>query len=208
MHAQTKRQREVLDFITQYIEARGFRPSYQIIARKMGVSSRSGIARIVRDLESQGLLTRVRENGNFAIELGRGRRVSTAEGSGLQIDWLEVPRADDDREAWQDKPFALPEFMLGAHEPEKIRAFLVPDDGMAGDGICRNDVALIELREFVRDGKCVVAVIDGEQAILRRYNRAGADIELSVSDDDDQPMRFAGDRVEIKGMYRGLLRPA
>ena len=56
MLAPTRRQREILDFITQYIESHGARPSYQLIARHMGVSSKGGIARIVTDLEAQGFL--------------------------------------------------------------------------------------------------------------------------------------------------------
>src|SRR5436189_481358 len=90
MHAQTRRQGEVLDFIVRYIESHGYRPSYQVIARHMGVRSRAGIARIVNDLETQGLLTRRRENGHFYIDLGK-RTGATDTAEGMQIEWLDVP---------------------------------------------------------------------------------------------------------------------
>lgn len=203
MHAQTRRQREVLDFIARYIDSHGYRPSYQLIARHMGVSSRAGIARIVHDLEAQGLLTRRREDGHFYIDLGRSASIAAG---GLLIEWLDVPARGEFREPWQNQPFSLPDFMLGGYEPGSIRAFRVTDDGLAPD-IREDDIALIELRQFARDGQRVVAILDDESAILRKYYRAGADIELCPADENAEIIRLAADRVEIKGVFRGLIRP-
>jgi SOS-response transcriptional repressor LexA len=69
MFPQTRRQREVLDFIVRYIDSHGYRPSYQVIARHLGLASRAGIARIVSDLEAQGFLKRQRTSGHFAITI-------------------------------------------------------------------------------------------------------------------------------------------
>ena len=206
MHAQTRRQGEVLDFIVRYIESHGYRPSYQVIARHMGVRSRAGIARIVQDLETQGLLTRRRENGHFYIDLGK--RTGPADTAvGTQIEWLDVPGDGEDHKAWQDIPFALPAFMLGSYEPESLRAFRVTDDAMADENIFEDDIALIEAREFARDGQRVVAVLNKTNTVLRKYYRAGADIELRPADEDGEIIRIAANRIEIKGIYRGLLRP-
>ena len=203
MHAQTRRQREVLDFITRYVESHGYRPSYQSIARHLGVKSKGGIARLVGALEEQGLLERRHEDGHFSLEFpGRGLTV----GSGLLIEWLDIPTDDQYREAWQQRPFTVPEFMLGLQTADRIRAFQVPDNAMAGDNVCEDDIALIELRQFVRDGDCVVAILNDKEAVLRKYYRAGAYIELRESD-DMKLISLAADRVEIKGVFRGLLRP-
>ncbi len=171
----------------------------------MGVRSRAGIARIVHDLESQGLLTRRRENGHFYIDLGR-RPADSPEGT--LIEWLDIPVNGKVRESWEHAPFALPEFMLGSYDPGAIRAFRITDDAMAEERIFENDIALIEVREFARDGQRIVAVLNMKQAVLRRYYRAGADIELRPADENDEIIRVAADRVEIKGIFRGLLRPA
>src|SRR5437868_10815324 len=100
MHAQTRRQREVLNFITRYVESNGYRPSYQSIARHLGVSSKGGIARIVAVLEEQGLIERKRENGHFTLEFP-GRDVAGG-GSGLLIEWLEIPLDGGYRENWEE----------------------------------------------------------------------------------------------------------
>ncbi len=205
MHAQTQRQREVLDFITQYIDSHGFRPSYQVIARQTGVRSRAGIARIISVLESQGLLTRRRENGHFYIDLGRPG--SASEGSSM-IEWLEVPEVHTSWETWQREPFTLPNFMLGVQRPERLRAYRVPDDGLIGEHICEGDIGLIELRQFPRDGERVVAVLEGMSSVLRRYYRMGSEIELQSVNYSSEPesIRMIADRVVIKGVLRALLR--
>jgi repressor LexA len=56
MQPRTRRQKEVLDFIKRYIEKHGYEPSYQQIARHLGVSSKAGIARHIESLENQGFL--------------------------------------------------------------------------------------------------------------------------------------------------------
>jgi repressor LexA len=206
MHAQTRRQREVLNFITRYIDSHGYRPSYQVIARHMGVSSRAGIARIVNDLEGQGLLTRRRENGHFYLDLGDS---SPATNGGITLEWLDVPE-EASREPWFRSSFVVPAFLLGAHSPERVRAFLVPDDEMRGENICEDDIALIELRQFPRDGERVAAVVSHRTAVLRKYYRAGSNIELHASTGDTNPdvIRLPADQIEVKGVFRGLLRPA
>ncbi|HEX3100382.1 MAG TPA: S24 family peptidase [Pyrinomonadaceae bacterium] len=204
MLAPTRRQREILDFITHYIESHGARPSYQLIARHMGVRSKAGIARIVKDLETQGFLERRHVDGHFTIALTHDE-ITPA--SGEVVHWLEIPDEATDG-ATGRKPFALPEFMLGGHDTQEIRAFRVTDDALAEDGITTSDIALVELRSFARDGDIVAAVLKKERAVLRKYYRAGAQIELCSSDEGGEIIRLAADRVEIKGIFRGLLRPA
>ncbi len=203
MLAPTRRQREILDFITNYIESHGARPSYQLIARHMGVRSRAGIARIVTDLEAQGHLERRRVNGHFTIALAQDQ-ITPA--SGEVIQWLETPL--DDKNSEDRKPFALPEFMLGGRETREMRAFRVTDDALTEDGISAFDIALIELRSHARDGDIIAATLKNERAVLRKYYRAGAQIELCASDEGGEIIRLAADRVEILGIFRGLLRPA
>lgn len=201
MHAQTKRQREVLDLIARYIDSHGYRPSYQLIARHLGLRSRAGIARIVHDLESQGLLTRHREEGHFSIKVESGE-------SGVQIEWLDYPQHDDTREACQESPLTLPKFVLGGYQPMSLRAFLVRDDAMSGGNICEGDIAIIELREFTRYGQAVIAVLNGRETVLRKYYRMGAEIELRTADSDGKIISIPANRVKIIGVYRGLIRPA
>ncbi len=168
----------------------------------MGVRSRAGIARIVHDLEAQGLIRRRRENGHFYLDVGTN---GTGEnGSGTMIGWLDVPDREDVDGA--EVPFVVPPFMLDGIDASVVRAFRVRDGAFEAEHICEDDVILVELREFARDGQRVVAVLNGTRAVFRKYYRAGADIELRTSDEDAEAIRLPADRIEIRGTYRGLLR--
>jgi repressor LexA len=207
MQARTRRQREVLDFITGFIDSHGYRPSYSMIARNFGLRSRGGIVRIVSELESQGLLTRERIDGHFSIEVKTSENGRVSSG-GVLVDWLDAPTVHN-REPWEMQPVVLPEFMLGYQTTERIRAFRVVDDALERSGIKEDDIALIELRKFVRDGTIVVAVVDGNATYLRKYYRSGSEIELRAGSDspEENNIRRPADHVEILGVYRTHIRP-
>ena len=194
----------MFDFIKRYIEIHGSEPSYQSIARAMGVRSKAGIAKHIQALENQGLLTKRRENGSFFLEI-HGKEAAAEDLFALE--WLDVPEENGFKEDWEQSPLALPKFMLGIYSPDKVCAYRVGDDGMSGRGICEGDVALIERRTFVRDNDCVVAVVDGKTSVIRGHYRDGARIELRADNERFDTIRLSADKIEIKGVYRGLLRP-
>ena len=201
MQTRTRRQREVLDFITHYIERHGHAPSYQTVARHLGVASKTAIGKHIRALEDQGLLHRARSGRSFRLLLGRAKKADAPENA---IEWLKEPVGGDGTEA---SPFSIPDFILGEREADDILAFRVPDDGMAEKSIREGDIVLAERRSYGRDGDCLVVTINGGETILRRFYRAGADIELRASSDDFPVLRLSADQIEIHGVYRGLLRP-
>jgi repressor LexA len=206
MRANTRRQSEVLAVIVEHIDKHGYRPSYAEIARQLGLHSRAGIGRIVSELESQGLVTRRREDGHFYLDIGENKSETSA--GVIEIEWLEIPADGEPLEPWQNRPIVLPEFILGGHPHEHFRAYRVSDDAMADEGIHEDDIALVELRQFVRDGECVVAVLNRKNAVLRKYYRSGPDIELRPAGNREDLIRFPADRIEIVALHRGLLRPA
>ena len=193
MPAPTKRQREVLEIITRYFESNGYRPSYQQIAKHLGLRSRAGIARIVQDLESKGLLERRRENGHFTIDVKEG-------GSGVTIGWLEP-------EEMKNGPLRLPGFMVGSYDTSELCAFRVTDAAMEPE-IEQGDIALIEIRDFCRDRTTIVASLPDGRNVLRKYFRVNSEIELRSANEETETITVAANRVKIIGVYRGLIRPA
>lgn len=194
MAARTRRQQEVLDVIHQHLENNGYRPSYQEIATSLKLRSRGGIARMVSELEDQGLLERRRESGHFTIEVTRN--------GSSPVEWISSGSDSDEAE----KPLQLPALITGDYEPQSLRLFRVNDGGMSPE-IMEDDVAIIELRDFCRPGQTILAKLDGE-LILRKYYRTGSEITLRPANEAFPPLHTPTNRLQIIGIHRGLIRPA
>lgn len=210
MHTpRTKRQREIFDYIKNFIERRGYEPSYQQIAKHFHIASKSAIAKHIAALEQQKLLVRTRENGSFSLKLASQVRSQNGNSNDAVcgIEWLEVPKNEFSGEESADEPLYIPLLMIGSTTPEKLRAFRVPNDAMIGKNIREGDIVLIEEKLFPRDGECVAAIIDNKEAVLKNFYRSGANIELRPSNKDYETTEMPADQIEIKGIYRGLIRP-
>ncbi len=204
MQPRTRRQKEVLEYITHFIAAHGYEPSYQQIAGHLGVASKAGVAKHITALEKQGLLARRKENGSFNIEV---RPRESAVASVSRIEWLVAPSDSIYREQWELQPLFVPRFLLGFLAPERVCAFRVPNNAMIGKGIFEGDIVLIEKRSFVRDGDCIAASVEGKRTVLKNFYRAGAYIELRPANERYETIRLSADKIEIQGVFRGLLRP-
>ena len=204
MQPRTKRQKEVFDYIKQYIEKHGYEPSYELIARHLKLASKAGIAKHIEALETQGLLTRKRENGSFWIDLSP---VETIADSVCEIEWLEIPKSETFVEDWESQPLFVPKFLLGYQEPERLRAFRVTNDAMFDQHICEGDVALVEKRSYARDGDIVAALTGNKRLVLKQFYREGANVELRPANENYLTIRLPANKVEILGVYRGLIRP-
>lgn len=205
MPPQTKRQKEVLEIIARFIKNRGFKPSYQQIARELGVRSKSGIAKHIKTLEQLGCINRKHENGVFVLELCTENENSDYV---CQIEWLDVPRSHNYAESWEFEPLLVPRLMLGFQEPERLSAFRVNDDAMLDSNICEGDIVLIEKRSYARDGDIVVALVNKSEAVLRKYYRLGARTELRAANNLFETLVLPSDKIEVKGAFQSLLRPA
>ncbi len=202
MQPRTKRQREILSFITNFIEDHGYVPSYQQIARHLGVNSKGGIAKHIEALEKQGLLLRNYENGSFNLEINPQKTVNEYV---HEIEWLEEPVLTDDSK--KENRLYVPQFMLGYLSPTNVRALQVKDNALLKKNIMEDDIALIEIKTFARDGECVAALVDGQMLMLRLFYRMGADIDLAPANDNFEIASYPADKVTILGIYRGLIRP-
>jgi repressor LexA len=202
MQTRTRRQREVLEFISRYIDSHGFEPSYQLIARHLGISSKAAVAKHSKALEIQGLIKTRNESGQFCLELCR--KLETDEPDDV-VYWLDHNGSNQDDS--DQFPFPIPKILLGKVPADRIVAFRVPDSLMQGDNICEGDIALIERRAFPRDGEIVAATLHKSATIIRRFFRSGASVELRPSNGDDGSVVMNADKISVLGVYRGLMRP-
>ncbi len=201
MRPRTKRQREILDYIHEFVEKHGYVPSYQQIANYLGVKSKSGIAKHIVALEEKGLLSRRSVDGSFNLELIPQQTVANLV---CEIEWLINPL---NIRKIKDENLYIPRFLIGYLSPTKLRAFVIEDNAMSDEKICEDDIAIILTKTFARDGEIVAALVKNKFIALRKFSRMGANIELKAMNENYEPIIQPANKIQILGIYKGLLRP-
>ena len=194
----TPAQQRTLDFIRGYILREGYAPSLAEIALGLGVSSKGSMHKQVQALAAAGAI-RLLPGRKRGIEL-----VEEPEAAALSLPLLGRIAAGHPIEAIPDQDsLNLAEFLLG---PGRF-ALRVQGDSMIEAGILDGDTVIIQRRETAADGDIVVALIDREEATLKRFHRrVGGKIELAPENARLRPLILDAERVWIQGVLVGQLR--
>lgn len=192
----TPQQHKTLKYIRSYLERSPHGPTIQEIGDAIGVKSKGAVHRLVMALESKGYLERsprswrglrpVCDSGENTLPL-LGR---IAAGRPIEA----IPGEDE---------INVVEMLLG---PRRF-ALRVKGDSMIGAGILDGDTVIVKQSETAADGDIVVALIDHEEATLKRLKRrADGTIELIAANPQIPSMVFAAERVVIQGIVVGQFR--
>jgi repressor LexA len=192
-----------LSYIIKFIDDHGYEPSYQQIARHIGVKSKGGIAKHIEALERQGLLLRNHDNGGFKLEINPQSTVSDLI---CQIEWLDNPKFTNKTPSELERLY-IPKSMLGILSPLNVRALVIRDNALLNKHICEDDIALIEIKSFARDGQLVAALINNNEILLRHFHRVGPAIDLVPANEKYETISCPADKITLLGIFRGLLRP-
>lgn len=227
----TKKQHELLHFINQRLQATGISPSFDEMKEALGLKSKSGIHRLITALEERGFIHRLPHRAR-ALEVlklpdsaiaGNRRefRPSVVRGglsanTGTRLvehdagDVVSLPlygriAAGAPIEALSDPSNAtdVPASMLGNGEHFALE---VDGDSMIDAGILHGDVAVIERTESAENGTIVVALVDSQEATLKRLRRRGNSVALEPANKRYETRIFPPDRVKIQGRLVGLMR--
>ena len=196
----TKKQKEVLDFIKDFVSRNGFAPSYEEIAHGLGLSSQSTIHVHVENLRSKGFLTK-KWNANRSIDL--------AEQSISSRFLVEAPLAGrivagEPLEAIEDiQTIGLPSDMIGKYETYVLQ---VKGDSMIEDHVVDGDYVIVEKRQSIQDGDMVVALVRGSEATLKRFYREKRRIRLQPSNPRYEALLYDERDVNVQGVVIGILR--
>ncbi len=201
----TQRQKEILEYITRFIERHGYEPSYAQIARHFNVSSKATIAKHIAALERRGLLSRHHEDGSFGLAL----KVEEAPSDAIcEISLLGRIAAGAPIDAIEDaEPIVVPRYLLGRVRPERVYALRVKGDSMIDEHICDGDIALIENRTEARDGEIIVALIAGARATLKRLYRFGQEVELRPANSQLAPCACRPRRSKSRASFAACSGP-
>lgn len=197
----TPRQAEILAFITEYSEDRGYAPTLQEIGAQFGLSSVATVHKHISHLVEKGYLRRERRNASRDLEVvGRSDG-----GDGLaRIPLLGAVAAGLPIEALEDQEqISVPREWLGKGRTFALR---VRGDSMIEEQICDGDTVVVEAREEARNGETVIALVDGDSVTVKQYFREGARIRLQPANPTVPVLMFEEERVRVQGVVVGVLR--
>lgn len=199
----TKRQKEMLDYITQYIEVHGYAPSYREIAEAFKLGSVATIADHVETLVAKGLL---RKNDNSARSLQVVAEEDFAEDHyvGLPILGLIAAGQPIQTLTGHHETLEVPPFMVGTRNSYVLQ---VKGDSMIEEGIFEGDYVVIQEKELPSNGDMVVALVNNEEATLKRYYKEKGHIRLQPANAAYDPVIVpSGTPIKIQGICIGVIR--
>jgi repressor LexA len=204
--AVTKRQKDVLDFISRFVEDNGYSPSYEEIARGLNLASLATVHKHISTLEAKQYLKR---GFNQSRSLDLGPKYVQEHNKHRHQAPLEIPllgriAAGAPVEAIEQRETVGFGDLLGN---PGVFALEVRGDSMIEDHICNGDLALVEKTGQAKDGDIVVALIGGSETTLKRFYREPGDkIRLQPANAALQPIFIASKDLQIQGRLLAVLR--
>lgn len=199
----TQKQTELLKFLEKCKQT----PSFDEMKDALGLQSKSGIHRLITALEERGYIRRL-PNRARALEVLRSasEKVSqTVQSSAFSIPLYGKIAAGAPIEAHggTGQMIEIPPSMIGKGQ---YYALTVAGDSMIEDGIFDGDLAIIRETKLADNGATVVALVDDEDATLKRFFKDGRNIRLEPANKDYKAQIYPSARVQVQGQLAGLIR--
>jgi repressor LexA len=220
----TEKQKELLLFIHARMQDKGVPPSFDEMKDALDLKSKSGIHRLITALVERGFIEVIRLPENqttpavpkragfqpSVIEGSRNRELSTPPSTMIDSRTVSVPvmgriAAGTPISAIQNHShdIACPPDLLtnGEHFALEVKG-----DSMIEAGILDGDTVIIRRCDTAENGDIVVALVDSEEATLKRLRKKGTTIALEAANPEFKTRIFGPDQVDIQGRLVGLMR--
>ncbi len=195
----TKRQKQILDYVGESIRKNGYAPSLVEISQHFKLNSISTIHKHLVHLEEKGLIHR-HWNRARAIEVVPTESRPEAR----DVPLIGLISAGQPIEAIRtNEVVAVPEDLIGRRDVYVLR---VKGESMVEDQVRDGDYVIVENRASARNGEMVVALLQGENATLKKYYREKGQIRLQPAHPTMKPILAKEEDVKIQGVVIGLMR--
>lgn len=223
----TRKQLDLLTFIHKRVQKEGVPPSFDEMKEALDLRSKSGIHRLITALEERGFIRRLAHRAR-AIEIiklpdsidGGGFKPSVVQGGRVDqprkaipvdVDAIELPvmgriAAGTPIEAIQEisHNVAVPGSMIsgvGRHYALEVKG-----DSMIDAGINNGDIVVIQEQHDASNGDIVVALVEDQEATLKRLRKRGSSIALEAANPAYETRVYRDDQVKVQGKLVGLIR--
>ena len=197
--AVTRRQKEVLDFISGFVQRNGYSPSFEEIAHGLNLRSLATVHKHITNLQNKGLLQRAHNRSRSIDVLPPRSKAKAGErfplmgriAAGLPIESVENAES-----------ISLGD-IVGARE---VFALQVRGESMRDEHILDGDFVFVERTQTAREGDIIVALVRGAETTLKRYYIEGNMVRLQPSNVEMDPIYVPAGQVSIQGRVLGILR--
>ena len=195
----TRRQREILDYLSEFIQQQGYAPSLEEIGRRFNLSSLATVHKHLTNLQEKGFIRRA-WNRSRSVEVVPTRMGVRA----LELPLLGYVAAGAPIEAVAtNETIAVPEALVGKRDSYVLR---VKGDSMIDEQIRDGDFVIVEDRKSVDNGEMVIALVGGLDVTLKKFYRENGKIRLQPANPSMQPIMVDPDRVQVQGVVVGVMR--
>ncbi len=195
----TKRQREILDYLNEFIEQHGYAPSLEEVGRRFGLSSLATVHKHLSNLQEKGFIKRT-WNRSRSVELLQSR----AAGRAVDLPLLGYVAAGAPIEAIATaETIAVPEALVGKRDTYVLR---VRGESMIDEQIRDGDYVIVEDRKTAENGEMVIALLGNSDVTLKKFYRENAHIRLQPANPAMQPLVVPAEQVRVQGVVVGVMR--
>mgnify|MGYP001247295359 FL=1 len=199
MQPLTKRQREILDYLTDFIQQHGYAPSLEEVGKRFGLSSLATVHKHLTNLQDKGFIRRS-WNRSRSVEVVPTR----TGGRSVDLPLLGYVAAGSPIEAVVgSESIAVPEDLVGKRETYVLR---VRGDSMIDEQIRDGDYVIVEDRRTAENGEMVVALLEGSDVTLKKFYRENGHVRLQPANPAMAPLVVEADRVQVRGVVIGVMR--
>ncbi len=199
MQPLTKRQREILDYLNEFIAKFGYAPSLEEIGRRFGLSSLATVHKHLTNLQDKGFIRRA-WNRSRSVEVVPTRMGERA----LDLPLLGYVAAGVPIEAVvSEETVTVPEDLVGTRDTYALR---VRGNSMIDEQIRDGDLVVVEDRQTAQNGEMVIALLEGSEVTLKKFYRENGHIRLQTANDTIAPIIVRSDEVQVQGVVVGVMR--
>jgi repressor LexA len=195
----TKRQREILTYLQEFIQQHGYAPSLEEIGRRFGLSSLATVHKHLSNLQEKGFIRRS-WNRSRSVELvaaPTGHRASELPMLGYVAAGVPIEAVAS------NETIAVPDHLAGKRDSYVLR---VKGDSMIDEQIRDGDYVVVEDRHTADNGEMVIALVGGTDVTLKKFYREQGRIRLQPANPSMAPMIYDADRVQVQGVVVGMMR--
>ena len=197
----TRRQQEIFEYLREHLDDFPHPPTLDELCEALGLSSRGSLHKQVQALIEAGLVEPM-NNLRRGIRLVEDEPGGVAEGEGLPL-YGYIAAGQPIEAISNPENIDVPSQLRTA---KRCYVLEVRGDSMIDEGILDGDWVVIEHRDQAHNGEIVVALVDGEEATLKRLEQKAGEVVLHPANESLEPMHFSPDRIRIQGVLVGQMR--